>query len=172
MILLGMSNKKDIIIKKVALSGFCVYIHGMKALIPHDIKLKIAEKLIHGESPERIAKEYNISVNHVLSLLGEREFSAKLLELFKNRARGVAVIAHNNIMRIAFDEKATAATQLKASKILVDIARELEEIHANDLEPANMTQNQLSDRLKALQKEAIARAKPINTDIIDVDSMT
>lgn len=153
------------------MTGFFVYLKGMKAIIPHDQKVKIAEKLIHGETPDKIASFFGLTQNDVLSLLGDKDFSAKLLELFKNRARGVAVIAHNNIMRIAFDEKATAATQLKASKILVDIAREMEELHPNDLEPANMTQNQLADRLKALQKEALNRTKPINTGVIDIDSM-
>lgn len=100
-------------------------------------------------------------------ILGDGEFSAKLLELFKTQAKGVALIAHHNIMRIAFDPLATAATQLKASKILVDIARELEDLSPGDLQPANMTQNQLADRLKALQKEAIKRAKPIETGVID-----
>lgn len=171
MIRLGMSNKKHTIIKKVALSGFCAYSQGMKALIPHDQKVKIAEKLINGESPERIATECHTTVNQVIGLLNDGDFSLRLLELFKNQARGVALLAHHNIVRIAFDDKATAATQLKASKILVDIAREMEELHPNDLEPSNMTQAQLSDRLKALQKEAVNRAKPIDTGIIDVDSM-
>ncbi len=143
----------------------------MKQLISHDQKLKIAEKLIYGESPNKIASDLGITLNRVLSLLGDAEFSAKLLELFRNQARGIALVAHHNIMRIAFDPSATAATQLKASKILIDIAREMEELHPNDLEPANMTQAQLADRLKALQKEAIARAKPIDTGVIDVDSM-
>lgn len=139
----------------------------MKQLIPHDQKVKIAEMLIHGESPNNIALTMNISLNTVFQLLGDGDFSARLLELFKNQAKGMAVIAHNNIARIAFDPAASAATQLKASKILVDIARELEDLSPNDLEPANMSQAQLKDRLEALQKEAIARAKPIDTGVID-----
>lgn len=153
------------------MTGFKVYIAGMKALIPHDQKLKIAEKIISGETPSKIAENLGLTVNQVLSILGDSEFSTKLLNLFKNQARGVALLAHHNIVRIAFDPESTRATQLKASKILVDIAREMEEIHANDLEPANMTQAQLADRLKALQKEAINRAKPIETGVIDLDSM-
>ena len=143
----------------------------MKQLIPHDQKVKIAEKLIYGESPNKIATDLNITMNQVLLLLGDAEFSAKLLELFRNQARGIALVAHHNITRIAFDPSATAATQLKASKILVDIAREMQELHPNDLQPANMTQAQLADRLKALQKEALNRAKPIDTGVIDLDSM-
>lgn len=143
----------------------------MTSLIKHDDKVKIAEKLIHGENPNSISLSMNLPLNHVLGLLGDGDFSAKLLELFRNQARGIALVAHHNITRIAFDPSATAATQLKASKILVDIAREMQELHPNDLQPANMTQAQLADRLKALQKEAIARAKPIDTGVIDVDSM-
>lgn len=142
----------------------------MTSLISYDQKVKIAEKIIHGENPNSIALTMNIPLNHVLGLLGDGDFSVKLLELFKNQAKGMAVIAHNNIARIAFDDKASAATQLKASKILVDIARELEELSPNDLEPANMSQVQLKDRLDALQKEAIARAKPINTGVIDMQA--
>lgn len=139
----------------------------MKDLITMDQKAKIAEMLIHGENPNNISTTLNIPINRVLMILGDGDFSARLLELFKNQAKGMAVIAHNNIARIAFDPTATAATQLKASKILVDIARELEDLHKDDLEPANMTQNQLAERLKALQKEAIARAKPIDTGVIE-----
>lgn len=147
----------------------------MTSLIKYDDKVKIAEKLIHGENPNSISLSMNIPLNHVLGLLGDGDFSARLLELFKNQAKGMAVIAHNNIARIAFDPTATAATQLKASKILVDIARELEDLSPSDLEPADMTQNQLKERLEALQKEALARTKPIDIGVInqdiDVDSM-
>ena len=148
----------------------------MKSLIPHDQKADIAKRLIYGESPSAISEKTGMSVNEVLSVLGDGDFSGKLLELFKSQAKGVALIAHNNIMRIAFDPTASAATQLKASKILVDIARELEELHPNDDEPANMSQAQLADRLQELQKEAIKRAIPIETGVIeqapiDIDDM-
>lgn len=143
----------------------------MKDIITNDIKAKIAENILNGENPESVGNKLGLTLNQVLGVLGDKDFSAKLLILFKNQAKGIALLAHNNIVRIAFDTKASAATQLKASKILVDIARELEELSPNDLEPATMTQSQLADRLKALQKEAINRAKPIDTGVIDVDSM-
>lgn len=139
----------------------------MKSLITFDQKTEIAQKLIHGESPDKISKEMNLGLNQVLAILGDGEFSAKCLELFKNQARGLALVALHNISRIAFDPSATAATQLKASKILADIAREMDDLHPNDLEPSGMTQAQLAERLKALQKEAIARAKPIDTGLIE-----
>lgn len=144
----------------------------MKDIITNDIKAKIAENILNGENPESVGNKLGLTLNQVLGVLGDKDFSAKLLILFKNQAKGIALLAHNNIVRIAFDAKASAATQLKASKILVDIARELEELSPNDLEPATMTQSQLADRLKALQKEAINRAKPIDTGVIDIDSMT
>lgn len=139
----------------------------MKEIAKIENKQKIFEKIIHGENPNQISIEFGISLNEVLSIFGDRDFAAKLLELFKNQAKGMALIAHNNIARIAFDTTASAATQLKASKALVDIARELQELNPNDLEPAYMSQSQLADRLKALQKEAINRAKPINTGVIE-----
>lgn len=139
----------------------------MKALINMDQKAKIAEMLIRGESPIIISNHLSLTVNEVLGILGDRGFSANLLELFKTQAKGAALIAHNNIMRIAFDPTASAATQLKASKILVDIARELEELHPDDMEPANMTQAQLVERLGELQKEVITRAKPVDGMILD-----
>lgn len=157
------------------MSGFCAYVEGMKDLISHDQKAEIAKKLIYGESPLTISTQMGITVNQVLSLLGDGDFSAKLLELFKTQAKGMAYIAHQNIARIAFDPLASPATQLKASKILVDIARELEELHPNDDEPANMSQSQLANRLKELQKEAIKRALPVDTGVIeaeiDIESM-
>lgn len=139
----------------------------MKDLIYLDKRAEIAQKLINGDSPGKIADELNIRLNQVLAILGEGDFSAKCLELFKNQARGLALVALHNISRIAFNPSATAATQLKASKILVDIAREMEDLSPSDLEPAGMTQSQLAERLKALQKEAITRAKPIDTGVID-----
>lgn len=139
----------------------------MKELIPLDKRAEIAQRLINGESPQAIATHFLITVNQVLSIFGDGEFAAKCLELFNNQARGLALVALHNISRIAFDPTASAATQLKASKILVDIAREMEELHPNDLEPSGMTQAQLAERLKALQKEAIARTKPIETGVID-----
>lgn len=142
----------------------------MTKLITMDQKTKIAERLIHGESPVSISTNLNITVNDVLLVLGDGDFSARLYDLFKTQAKGLALVALHNITRIAFDPAATVATQLKASKILADIAREMDEIHRDDLEPSNMTQNQLAERLKALQKEAIARAKPIDTGVIDIET--
>lgn len=139
----------------------------MKSLITIDQKAKIAELLIRGESPQGISDELNITVNQVLMVFNDGDFSAKCLELFKIQARGLALVALHNISRIAFDPSATSATQLKASKILADIAREMDDLYPSDLEPSNMSQNQLAERLKALQKEAIARAKPINTGVIE-----
>ncbi len=153
------------------MSGFPLYSDGMKDLISMDQKAKIAALLIRGESPLTISNNLNITVNDVLGLLGDRGFSCNLLEMFKTQAKGAAFIAHNNILRIAFDPSplTSAATKLKASKILIDIARELEELHPDDMEPANMTQAQLVERLGELQKEVIARAKPVESLILDAE---
>lgn len=141
----------------------------MKSIILHDKKVEIVQRLISGESPSSISSEYGLNINQLFSVLNDGELCVKLLESFKIQAKGIAFIAHSNIARIAFDSQASAATQLKASKILVDIARELDELHPNDDEPSNMSQIQLSNRLKELQKEAIKRAIPIDTGVIDQD---
>jgi len=169
----GTPNKVNtyfqILFKRLAMTGFHAYSQGMKALITQATRAQIAEKLIHGENPNNISKDLGIELNQVLMILGDGDFSARCLELYRNQARGLALVALHNISRIAFDPVATAATQLKASKILADIAREMDELHRDDLEPSNMTQNQLAERLKALQKEAILRAKPIDTGVIDLE---
>lgn len=141
----------------------------MTALIPHSVKIQIAEKLINGESLEDISKCLKIRGNSILTILGDPSFSAKLLELFRNQARGLALLALHNITRIAFEENksVTAATKLKASKMLADIALQLDEIQPGDLDPSSMSQSQLVARLRALQKEAGNRARPINTGQIE-----
>ncbi len=142
-----------------------------KSLEPYQLD-QISNMLIHGESPHKIAESLGISITRVFRVLQDEGFSIQCLEIFKTQAKGVALLAHNNLIRIAFDANASPATQLKASKILVDIARELEELHPSDLDPAHMSQDQLIDRLKSLQKEAIARAKPIDTGVIEHNPST
>jgi len=137
--------------------------------LTHAKKVQIAEKLLQGISPSIISIEMKISTNSVLSVLSEPFFSAKCLILFTNQARGLALVALHNISRIAFDTSASPATQLKASVALVNIAQGLNDLHRDDLEPSQMTQNQLSERLTILQKEAVNRAKPIDVGIIDID---
>lgn len=141
----------------------------MNDLTKDEMRLKVAQKLINGDSPMVIATECGLTVNQVLTVLGCGDFAAKLLDLFKNQARGLALSSLHNIARIAFDESpnASAATKLRASKLLVDIAKELDSIFAGDLDPATMTQAQLVNQLAAMQKEVANRAKPINTGQID-----
>jgi hypothetical protein len=139
----------------------------MKDLIPLDLKRQIAEKIIHGENPNKISLDLNLDINQVFAVLGDKEFSSKAAEIFSSQARGLGLVALHNISRIAFDATASPATQLKASKILADIARELQELHPNDLEPAYMSQKSLTDRLSLLQKEALKRAIPIDGAIIE-----
>lgn len=149
------------------MTGFWGYVVDMKDLITLDIKRQITEKLIHGVDPMMISIEHSLTVNQVLSVLTDAEISGRCAELFSSQARGLGLIALYNISRIAFDPVASAATKLKASKILADIARELQELHPNDLEPAYMSQKSLTDRLSLLQKEALKRAIPIDGAIIE-----
>lgn len=139
----------------------------MKSLITLDQKREIAEKLIHGENPNQISLDLNLSINQVFAILSDADFSGRCAELFTSQARGLGLVALHNISRIAFDPTATPATQLKASKILADIARELQELSPNDLEPAYMSQKSLTDRLSQLQKEAQRRAIPVKGEVIE-----
>ncbi len=149
------------------MSGFWGYGMAMKELITLDLKRQITEKIIHGIDPTIISNEFGLSINQVLSVLGDAEISGKVADLFALQARGLGLVALHNISRIAFDATASPATQLKASKILADIARELQELHPNDLEPAYMSQKSLTDRLSLLQKEALKRAIPIDGAVIE-----
>lgn len=128
---------------------------------------EIVTMLVEGRSPHYISCHFKVEIESVLDIFNSVDFSAKCMELFKNRAKGMALIAHSNIARIAFSPDSSEVTKLKASKILVDIAREMNDLHPSDLEPSNMSQSQLADRLKALQKEASNRAGPIDTGQID-----
>lgn len=131
-------------------------------------KQLVVELLLRGESPLYIAKSIGCIQSAVLSVLSCKGFADKCLEVFKSQSKGLALVALHNITRIAFSPDSTPATQLKASKILTDIARELDELSPDDLEPSTMTQSQIAERLKALQKEAASRARPVDTGQIDV----
>ena len=159
----------NIIQKTLLCRGFKCIDLIMKQLITSDLKRQILEKLIRGTNPNEISKCYNITLNQVFSVLGDVEIGGKVADLFALQAKGLGLIALHNISRIAFDDTASPATQLKASKILTDIARELQELYPNDLEPAYMSQKNLSDRLTLLQKEALKRAIPVKGEIIDND---
>ncbi len=144
----------------------------LKSLIKIHEYENIVQMLLEGKSIHYISCQKKVDIETILNLFSDVDFSAKCLELFKNRAKGFALIGHNNIARIAFSPDSSEATQLKASKYLVDIARELDQISPHDLDPAHMSQDQLIERLKALQKETVVRAKPVDTGVIEHKSST
>lgn len=141
----------------------------MNNLTKDEVRLNVAQKLINGDNPNQIAVDLGLEKNKVLTILGDGGFATKLLEIFKNQSRGLALSSLHNIADIAFDQSptASAATKLRASKLLIDIAKELDSVFASDLDPATMSQAQLVNKLAELQKEAANRAKPINTGQID-----
>ena len=139
----------------------------MKVLNNPDIKAQIAQRLINGESVNEISEVLGITTNKILKVFSDKEFGIMCYESFSNTARGLALVGLHNISRIAFDVSTPINSKLKANKILVDIAREMQELNPSDIEAAHMTQNQLIDTLKALEKERIKRAKPIDTGVIE-----
>lgn len=94
-------------------------------------------------------------------------FSERVKEYLEKDIQISGLAALRNIKAIAAQEGISKATQLKANQWIAEKALELNRLGVDSHSPATMTQDQLSRRLIELQKEAIKRAKPINTGVID-----
>lgn len=137
----------------------------MNDVVKQDITKEIAALLVQGESPSAICKKLKIEENLVYGVMSGQEFAALCMETLDANLRSATLFAVRNIIRMADDEKISAATRLKANQYLVDKAKEIEGLGGSDLSPSTMSQDQLARRLNELQKEAIKRAKPIDTGV-------
>ncbi len=144
----------------------------MNEIVNADIKKEIAEKLANGETVDSISKELGCEPSVVSVISQSAEFLSKSAEILEKRVKLASLNALKNVESIANNEKASDATRLKASQFIIDKALEFSGLQGGDDAPSNMTQRQLIDRLKELQDEAINRAKPIDTGVLDLDALT
>jgi hypothetical protein len=139
----------------------------MNDIIKADPKQKIIEKLLVGDSPEKIAKECQCQLFVVLEIVQSDEFSELIRDFLERDIQISGIIALKNIKKIASDDSISKATQLKANQWIAEKALEYNRLGTNSASPSTMTQDQLARRLKDLQNEALKRAKPIDTGVID-----
>lgn len=139
----------------------------MNDLVNTDFIEKITLSLLSGENPDILANKHNCDVNAIYQIMRSNLFSERVKEYLEKDIVISGLVAVKNIKTIASQDGISKATQLKANQWLAEKALELNKIGIDSDSPATMTQDQLARRLKELQNEAIKRAKPINTGVID-----
>lgn len=139
----------------------------MNDLVNPDFVEKITLSLLAGENPEDLSISHNCDVNAIYRIMGGIGFSERVKEYLEKDIIINGLVAVKNIKKIASEDGISKATQLKANQWLAEKALELNRIGLQGESPSTMTQDQLARRLQELQKEAIKRAKPIETGVIE-----
>lgn len=144
----------------------------MGALIDTKLHEKIAEMLLQGQDAITVSKEIGCDQKEVLRVIRGADFMAQTLEFLDREVRLAGIMAVRNIKQIANSDEGSKATRLKANQWLAEKALEVASLGDSATSPATMTQEQLARRLKELQGEALKRAKPINTGVIEHEPAT
>lgn len=139
----------------------------MSNILPIDLTEKIVTGLLTGENPDILALKYSCELSQIYEIMGGVAFSERIKEYLEKDIQLSGLIALKNIKNIASDNTISKATQLKANQWIAEKALEFNRLGASDDSPATMTQDQLARRLQTLQQEAIKRAKPIETGVLD-----
>jgi hypothetical protein len=139
--------------------------------VDNPLKPRIMKLLLKGESPRFISKDLSCSEDYVYSILGSADFANKIKDLAENSCKVASLEAVETLKKIMLDNKISAPSRINAAKAILDKATEITGTDNDTESPANMSQRQLAERLKALQAEASERAKPIDTGVIDMDNL-
>lgn len=139
----------------------------MNDLITQELTEKIVVSLLSGENPDTIMSKHSCGYSDIMRIMASNVFQERVKEYLEKDIIISGLTAVKNIKTIASQEGISKATQLKANQWLAEKALELNRLGAGVDSPATMTQDQLARRLKELQNEAIKRAKPIDTGVID-----
>lgn len=144
----------------------------MNDLETQDLIEKITLALLSGKNPGAVQKEFSCDSSLILRIMGDNSFSERIRECLEKDIQINGLAAIRNIRMIANEVGISKATQLKANQWLAEKALEFNRLGVGTDSPATMSQDQLARRLKELQQEAVKRAKPIDTGVIDLESMT
>ena len=144
----------------------------MNDLVNQELNEKIVIGLLSGENPDTLMIKFSCGYSEIMRVMASNVFSERVKEYLEKDILISGLAAVKNIKTIAGQDGISKATQLKANQWLAEKALDLSRIGLNAESPATMTQDQLARRLKELQSEAIKRAKPIDTGVIDLESMT
>jgi len=139
----------------------------MNDLVNTDIIEKIVLSLLSGENPDTLSIKFCCDISQIHRIMASNVFSDRVKEYLEKDIQVSGLVALKNIKKIASEEGISKATQLKANQWIAEKALELNRLGVDSHSPATMTQDQLARRLKELQNEAVKRAIPINTGVID-----
>lgn len=142
----------------------------MNDVVKADLNQEIALLLLKGEKVQDICRGLECDENSVMSVRSSADFLQIAQEQFEKESKINGLTALRNIKNIADDVESSQATKLKANIWLAENARNINELVSDGESAATMTQEQLARRLTELQKEAIKRAKPIDTGVIEHNS--
>ena len=145
----------------------------MNDLVTPELTENIVIALLSGENPDIVQNRFKCELSLILKIMSSQVFSERISEYLQRDIQISGITAIKNIKKIASEEGISKATQLKANQWIAEKALELNRLGDSSESPATMTQDQLARRLKELQGEAIKRAKPIDTGVIDqsIDDM-
>lgn len=138
----------------------------MNDLITQELTEKIILGLLSGENPDTLILKHSCGYSDIMRIMASNVFTERVKEHLEKDILISGLTAVKNIKTIASQEGISKATQLKANQWLAEKALEVNKLGHTE-SPATMTQDQLARRLKELQQEAIKRAKPIDTGVID-----
>lgn len=127
---------------------------------------KITIALLSGENPDTLQNKFKCDISLIYKIMASSVFSERVKEYLEKDILISGLAAVKNIKTIASQDGISKATQLKANQWLAEKALEVNKLGHTE-SPATMTQDQLARRLKELQNEAIKRAVPIDTGVID-----
>lgn len=139
----------------------------MNEIVQDDLVEKITLLLLAGESPHEIQARISCELSLIYRIMGDNVFQERVQEYLEKDLIISGLVAVKNIKHIASEENVSRATKLKANQWLAEKALEINRIGVDSNSPSTMTQDQLARRLKELQNEAIKRAKPIETGVLD-----
>jgi hypothetical protein len=139
----------------------------MNDIVKTDLKVKIAELLLNGESVDRISTDLDCPASLVMSIQNSADFLSIISEQFEKESKIKGLKALRNIADIMDNPDSSQATQLKASIWLADNAKDMAQTVGEGDTEATMTQEQLARRLTEIQKELIKRSKPVNGFVIE-----
>ena len=139
----------------------------MNDLANTDFIEQVTLSLLNGENPDTLQNRFKCDISAIYRIMGGVAFSERVREYLEKDIQISGLAAIKNIKKIAGEEGISKATQLKANQWIAEKALELSRLGHDMDSPATMSQDQLARRLKELQNEAVKRAKPINTGVIE-----
>ena len=148
----------------------------MNDIINHDeLEQNIVNELLTGKQPKEVSEYLDCDLNMVNRVFGSDIFATLCREKIENRLNSAALRAVTNLSHIADDASLACNPRIRANEILLSKALEIQTMQGVEKSAADMSQSQLIQRLNDLQNEANARAKPIDTGVIeheiDLDDM-